>query len=95
MAPLFCRSCPYFDHHHLAAKAHKDGLLADEILAVNGNKDDNGVRADSSYEKLSTLKVTAATVVAWLWLLCVLLWVVGSGLGAWRVLHTHSALLFD
>ena len=43
--------------HHLAAKAHKDGLLADEIIPVNGNKDDNGIRADSSYEKLSTLKV--------------------------------------
>ena len=77
--------------HHLAAKAHKDGLLADEILAVNGNKDDNGVRADSSYEKLSTLKVTAATVVAWLWLLCVLLWVVASGFGSVEsVALTHT-----
>ncbi len=45
--------------HHLAAKAHKDGLLADEILAINGSKEDNGIRADSSYEKLSTLKVLA------------------------------------
>ena len=30
--------------HHLAAKAHKDGLLAAEIVPVNGNKDDNGFR---------------------------------------------------
>ncbi|MBM3269097.1 MAG: acetyl-CoA C-acyltransferase [Candidatus Sericytochromatia bacterium] len=47
--------------HHRAAKAHKEGLLADQIAPVSVPPKfapitfDNGVRADSTYEKLSTL----------------------------------------
>mmetsp|Transcript_47194 Transcript_47194/g.118864 ORF Transcript_47194/g.118864 Transcript_47194/m.118864 type:complete len:475 (+) Transcript_47194:82-1506(+) len=45
--------------HHLAAKAWKDGLLADQIVNVNyptSVTTDNGVRGDSTMEKLSSLK---------------------------------------
>ncbi len=48
--------------HHRAAKAQADGWLADQIAAVAAPPDwspvgaDNGVRADTSLEKLSTLK---------------------------------------
>lgn len=43
--------------HLNAAKAHKDGLYKDEIVPVNGSVEENGVRADSNMEKLSSLKV--------------------------------------
>lgn len=48
--------------HHRAAKAQADGLLADQIAPVSAPPDwapvaaDNGVRADTSMEKLSSLK---------------------------------------
>jgi acetyl-CoA acyltransferase len=45
-----------FRSHTLAAKAHTEGLLRDEIFAVDGNTVDNGVRGDVSREKMATLK---------------------------------------
>jgi acetyl-CoA acyltransferase len=45
-----------FRSHMLAAKAHKEGLLKDEIFAVDGNTYDNGIRADATREKLASLK---------------------------------------
>lgn len=42
--------------HMNAAKAHADGLLKDEITPVDGNAMDNGVRGDSTIEKLAKLK---------------------------------------
>jgi len=45
-----------FRSHTLAAKAHKDGLLRDEIIPVAGNVFDNGIKGDAPREKLSTLK---------------------------------------
>ena len=42
--------------HVAAAAAHKAGLLKDEIVAVNGNAVDNTFKADSTIEKLSSLK---------------------------------------
>lgn len=42
--------------HLNAAKAQKDGVLAQEIEALNGVDRDNLVRADTSFEKLSKLK---------------------------------------
>lgn len=42
--------------HHAAAKAHKDGLYKDELVAVDGSVEENGVRADASLEKLGSLK---------------------------------------
>jgi len=42
--------------HLNAAKAHSSGLLAEEIVPVNGVSVDNGVRGDSTIEKLSGLK---------------------------------------
>ena len=48
--------------HHRAARAHADGRLADQIAPVSAPPDwapvaiDNGVRADSSMEKLSSLR---------------------------------------
>lgn len=42
--------------HLAAAKAHAEGLLDDEIIPFNGSREDNGVRGDSTIEKLSSLK---------------------------------------
>jgi acetyl-CoA acyltransferase len=42
--------------HQRAAKAHADGLYEDEIVPVNGNKTENGIKGDSTVEKLSALK---------------------------------------
>jgi acetyl-CoA acyltransferase len=42
--------------HSLAAKAHEDGMLVDEIFPMDGHRVDNGIRGDSTYEKLSTLR---------------------------------------
>lgn len=42
--------------HHNAAKAHAAGLYKDEIVPVNGSVEENGVRGDSTMEKLSSLK---------------------------------------
>lgn len=44
-----------FRSHALAAKAHKEGLLEDEITAVDGNVMDNGVK-ENPREKYATLK---------------------------------------
>lgn len=41
--------------HALAAKAHRDGLLKDEITPVGAHATDNGVK-EAAREKLSTLK---------------------------------------
>merc|ERR1711871_341204 len=42
--------------HHNAAKAHADGIYDDEIVAHNGSIEENGIRGDSSLEKLGKLK---------------------------------------
>ncbi|OAI53790.1 acetyl-CoA acetyltransferase [Betaproteobacteria bacterium SCGC AG-212-J23] len=42
--------------HHHAAKAWKDGFFKDLVFEFNSLKTDNNVRADTSLEKLSTLK---------------------------------------
>lgn len=41
--------------HTRAAKAHEDGLYKDEIIPVDGNTMENGIRGDISYEKISKL----------------------------------------
>ena len=42
--------------HHNAAKAWKEGFFADLVVEFNGLKSDNNVRADTSLEKLGSLK---------------------------------------
>jgi len=42
--------------HHNAAKAHADGLYADEIVPFAGETAESGVRGESTLEKLATLK---------------------------------------
>jgi len=42
--------------HQLAAKAHADGMYDDEILPYHGNTIEQGIRGDTTLEKLSTLK---------------------------------------
>merc|ERR1719263_720005 len=42
--------------HMNAAKAHADGLYEDEIVSVDGSKAENGIRGESTYEKLASLK---------------------------------------
>uniref|UniRef100_A0A7S1CLW5 acetyl-CoA C-acyltransferase n=1 Tax=Bicosoecida sp. CB-2014 TaxID=1486930 RepID=A0A7S1CLW5_9STRA len=42
--------------HQNAAKAHKEGLLDDEIIPYNGDRMDNGIKGESTYEKLASLK---------------------------------------
>jgi len=42
--------------HVNAAKAHEDGHYDDDVLPFNGSRTENGIRADSNIEKLSTLK---------------------------------------
>jgi len=41
--------------HTRAAKAHASGLYKDEIIPVNGSVEENGIKADSTYEKVSKL----------------------------------------
>mmetsp|Transcript_10729 Transcript_10729/g.31114 ORF Transcript_10729/g.31114 Transcript_10729/m.31114 type:complete len:270 (-) Transcript_10729:701-1510(-) len=74
--PLFCDSCVFQEEfalrsHHSAAAAHADGFYKDEIVPGPGGKTlEDGPRAESSLEKMATLKpafvkphgtVTAAT----------------------------------
>lgn len=42
--------------HVRAAKAHMDGLYVDEIVPVDGNIVENGIKGDSTLEKVSKLK---------------------------------------
>lgn len=42
--------------HHAAAAAHKKGLYDEEIFPVNGSIEENGIRGDSTLEKLGSLK---------------------------------------
>lgn len=42
--------------HTNAAKAHADGMYLDEIVPVNGSSVENGIKADSTVEKVSKLK---------------------------------------
>jgi acetyl-CoA acyltransferase len=51
--------------HQMAAKAWKDGVLADQIVNVNYPKSvttDNGVRGESTMEKLSSVGVPPPTL---------------------------------
>jgi acetyl-CoA acyltransferase len=41
--------------HLRAAKAHSDGLYADELVPVDGRSVENGIKADTSLEKVSKL----------------------------------------
>jgi acetyl-CoA acyltransferase len=41
--------------HHRAAKATADGLYVDEIVPVDGNVKENGIKADTNLEKVSKL----------------------------------------
>ncbi len=50
--------------HHAAAKAHADGLYKDELIPVNGSTVENGIRGDTTLEKLSTLKVQSTVSLA-------------------------------
>lgn len=42
--------------HQRAAKAHADGMYKDEIVPVDGNVTENGVKGDTTVEKVSKLK---------------------------------------
>jgi len=42
--------------HHLAAKAHADGIYDDEVISYEGSRAELGCRGDSTIEKLSSLK---------------------------------------
>mmetsp|Transcript_13434 Transcript_13434/g.15334 ORF Transcript_13434/g.15334 Transcript_13434/m.15334 type:complete len:449 (+) Transcript_13434:94-1440(+) len=42
--------------HQNAAKAHAEGMYDQEIIAVNGSTEENGIRGESTLEKLSSLK---------------------------------------
>lgn len=42
--------------HHNAAKAHADGLYDEEVLEFNGSRSEEGVRGESTIEKMSSLK---------------------------------------
>ena len=42
--------------HVNAATAHAEGMLDQQILPFNGEKEDNGVRGDSQYDKLAGMK---------------------------------------
>lgn len=41
--------------HLRAAKAHADGLYVDEIVPVDGSVTENGIKAETSYDKVSKL----------------------------------------
>jgi acetyl-CoA acyltransferase len=42
--------------HTLAAKAHKDGFYENEVIPYNGSTEENGIKGDSTYEKVAKLK---------------------------------------
>lgn len=42
--------------HQRAAAAHKSGMYKDEIIPVNGSVEENGIKGDTSMEKVSKLK---------------------------------------
>jgi len=42
--------------HTLAAKAHADGFYKEEITAYKGSTEENGIKGDSTYEKVAKLK---------------------------------------
>lgn len=42
--------------HSLAAKAHKDGFYKDEVTPYKGSTEENGIKGDSTFEKVSKLK---------------------------------------
>lgn len=42
--------------HQRAAKAHADGMYKDEIVAVDGQTTENGIKGDSTAEKMGKLK---------------------------------------
>jgi acetyl-CoA acyltransferase len=42
--------------HTNAAKAHADGMYVDEIVPVNGSTVENGIKGESTVEKVSKLK---------------------------------------
>lgn len=42
--------------HQLAAKATQEGIFSSEITAIDGHTEDNGIKGDSSLEKLSSLR---------------------------------------
>lgn len=42
--------------HINAAKAHADGMYVDEIVPVNGSTVENGIKGESTVEKVSKLK---------------------------------------
>lgn len=42
--------------HQNAANAHKEGLYMSEMVAVNGSVEENGIRAESTLEKLASMK---------------------------------------
>ena len=42
--------------HQNAARAHAEGLYKDEIIPVDGNVTENGIKGDSNMEKVSKLK---------------------------------------
>lgn len=42
--------------HNLAAKAHADGFYEEEIIPYKGSREENGIKGDSSVEKVSKLK---------------------------------------
>jgi acetyl-CoA acyltransferase len=41
--------------HHRAAKATADGMFVDEIIPVDGNVKENGIKADTTLEKVGKL----------------------------------------
>jgi acetyl-CoA acyltransferase len=42
--------------HQTAAKAHAEGFYKGEVLEFKGSSEENGIKGDSSYEKVSKLK---------------------------------------
>jgi len=42
--------------HHSAAKAHKDNWYDGEVIPFNGSTEENGIKGNSTYEKVSSLK---------------------------------------
>jgi len=42
--------------HTLAAQAHADGFYQNEVIAYKGSTEENGIKGDSTFEKVSKLK---------------------------------------